>query len=82
MVIFRDMQSYLKIRRYYQPAHLLAVWEFSYRLLPLYLWARVWQQPADKYPPHPAPDTDQDYLYDDDSDALCSTVEGLAQCAL
>lgn len=47
------MQRYLSHRKYYQPAHLLAVWQFAYRLLPLYLWTHVWGHSVCKFPPQP-----------------------------
>lgn len=86
IVIYRDMQRYLTMRKYNQPTHIFAVWEFTYRLLPLYLWGHVWDQKSAEFPPQPRKEdnpSEIDYLsYDDDSDALCSTVEGLAQSSL
>lgn len=81
------MQSYLTSRKYHQPSHIYTIWEFTYRLIPIYLWSHVWNQNINKYPPQPRTDSpsaeDEDYIqYDDDSDALCSTIEGLAIAAL
>lgn len=44
IVIYRDMQRYLTLRKYNQPTHIFTVWEFTYRLIPLYLWSHVWDQ--------------------------------------
>lgn len=81
------MHRYLAVRKSSQPGHLLAIWEFTYRLIPLYLWGHVWRQDLGRYPPQPRPDwvgrKDEDYLaYDDEADALCSTVEALALVSL
>ena len=53
VVIYRDMQRYLSVKKYYKPTQIYTVWEFTYRLIPLYLWGRVWNQDTDKYPPQP-----------------------------
>jgi hypothetical protein len=47
------MQSYLTARKYHQPAHIYTVWEFTYRLIPIYLWSHVWGYNSNKYPPQP-----------------------------
>lgn len=76
VVIFRDMQRYLSARKYQQPAHIYIIWEFAYKILPLYLWSHVWQQSqtlfplAPKAPPPPTPFP----YFDDDIDALCSPL--------
>jgi hypothetical protein len=85
-VIYRDMQRYLTLRKYHRPAHIYTIWEFIYRLLPLYLWSHVWGEKISEYPPQPATDPESkeiDYiLFDDESDALNSTIEGLALTSL
>lgn len=70
------MQKYLTLRKYYQPAHIFTIWEFTYRLLPLYLWSHVWGEKSKNYPPQPSePSKSIDFiLFDDDSDALCSAI--------
>lgn len=76
VVIFRDMQRYLSARKYYQPTHIFVIWEFSYKILPLYLWSHVWQQPAGEFPlqtKSPQAATPFPY-FDDDADALCSPL--------
>ena len=87
VVVFRDMQRFLTFKKYHKPAHIFAIWEFTYRIIPLYHWAHVWGQKVDSFPPQPRTEEKQqaepDYLrYDDESDALCSTVEALALASL
>lgn len=84
VVIFRDMQRYLSSRKYSQPSHIFIIWEFSYKILPLYLWSHVWQQPAGEFPLQPkATGTVASYpYYDDDADALCTPLESLALAVL
>lgn len=42
VVIFRDMQKYLSTKQKDQPEQLYTVWEFCYKMMPLYLWNAVW----------------------------------------
>lgn len=42
VVIFRDMQRFLTYKKYYKPGNLYTIWEFTYRMLPLYIWSHVW----------------------------------------
>ena len=75
------MQRFLMNRKYQQPSHIYVIWEFSYKILPLYLWNHVWSKPFVAYPaqstsktitePHNYP------YYDDDSDAVLQPVESL-----
>jgi hypothetical protein len=78
------MQRYLSARKYQQPTHIFVIWEFSYKILPLYLWSHVWQQPVGEFPLQPkatAVPTPYPY-FDDDADALCSPLESLALAVL
>lgn len=78
------MQRYLSLRKYHQPAHLYVVWEFSYKILPLYLWSHVWDRPVSEYPLQ-AKGSSAPAIYpyfDDDSDALCTPLEALAHSVL
>ena len=78
------MQRYLTNRKYHHPAHIFVVWEFSYKILPLYLWSHAWQQPPGDFPLQPkatAAPTPFPY-FDDDADALCSPLESLALAIL
>ena len=76
------MQRFLIYKKFSKPSNIYTIWEFAYRVLPLYLWSHVWGEDSAKYPPQPLKeqtDQDENYLkYDDESDALCSTVEALA----
>lgn len=47
------MQRYLSARKYYQPSHIYVVWEFSYKIIPLYLWSHVWEKSLSAYPLQP-----------------------------
>jgi len=86
VVIFRDMQRFLASKKYYKPSNIFTIWEFTYRVLPLYIWTHVWGEDSSSYPPQPRkqPVTpDEDYLsYDDEYDAICPTVEALALACL
>ena len=87
VVIFRDMQRFLTYKKYHKPAHIFTIWEFTYRIIPLYLWSHVWGENVNNFPPQPRLEEkkqdEADYLkYDDESDALCSTPEALALASL
>ena len=53
VVIFRDMQKFLGYKKYYKPKNIYIVWEFVYRVMPLYIWGHVWGEDVRKYPPQP-----------------------------
>lgn len=78
------MQRYLSSRKYNQPSHIFVIWEFSYKILPLYLWSHVWQQPVGEFPLQPkATGATGGYpYYDEDADALCTPLESLALAVL
>jgi hypothetical protein len=78
------MQRYLAIRKYHQPAHIYVIWEFSYKILPLYLWSHVWERSINDYPlQSKSNSTPTLYPYfDDDADALCTPLESLAHAVL
>ena len=68
-------------RKYQQPSHIYVIWEFSYKILPLYLWNHVWSKPFVAYPAQSTSKTitePNNYpYYDDDSDAVLQPVESL-----
>ena len=47
------MQRFVGNKKYYKLAQIYTIWEFCYRLLPLYLWTHVWEENRDQYPPQP-----------------------------
>lgn len=59
------MQRFLLYKKYHRPEHIFTIWEFTYRLLPLYLWTHVWGENSANYPMQPKKDSnldEQDYL--------------------
>lgn len=38
------MQKYLSEKQKDQSSQLYVIWEFSYKTLPLHLWANVWEK--------------------------------------
>jgi len=50
VIVYRDMQRYLASRKYFQPTHIYVVWEFSYKMMPLFLWNYVWGKSVIRFP--------------------------------
>ena len=53
VVIFRDMQRFIAAKKYYKPGNIYTVWEFTYRVIPLFIWSHVWGEDCNRYPPQP-----------------------------
>ena len=53
VVIFRDMQRFIAVKKYFKPGNIYTVWEFTYRVIPLFIWSHVWGEDCNRYPPQP-----------------------------
>lgn len=73
-------------RKYHQPNHIYVIWEFSYKILPLYLWNHVWDQPFVGFPAQSGSKTITEPsgypYYDEDSDSTLMPVESLVHTIL
>lgn len=70
------MQRYLSHRKYQQPNHIYIIWQFGYKIIPLYLWSHVWEKPINDYPLQSKANSNAlNFAYfDDDIDAHCSPL--------
>lgn len=85
VIIFRDMQKYLVGKQADSASQLYLIWEFAYKVMPLYLWVVVWDKPVTEFPAATSTSSttpERMLYYDDDYDSTLSTVEALAHSVL
>jgi hypothetical protein len=79
------MQKYLTKKQSDHPNQLYIIWEFCYKIMPLYLWTNIWEQSITTFVTANDVKCEEPeiYLYyDDDADALMAPIESLTHSVL
>ena len=51
VILFRDMQRYIGTKHSTHLPQIYIIWEFCYKLMPMYLWNAVWEEPYEQFNP-------------------------------